>query len=84
MTADNTNLRASAAAPDAMREALRSMIEWLDDGNRMLSDACALDVAEARAALAAPPAAAPSPTDDEIRAVWNRMQDPIATVRAFL
>lgn len=25
-----------------------------------------------------------NPTDDEIRKVWNRTQDPIATVRAFL
>ena len=24
-----------------------------------------------------------APTDDEIRAVWNRTQDPIATVRVF-
>jgi hypothetical protein len=29
------------------------------------------------------PAPAIQPTDDEIRAVWNRTQDPIATVRAF-
>lgn len=37
---------------DRLAQALRNMIDWLDDGNRMLSDSCAADVAAARAALA--------------------------------
>ena len=45
------NCRLIAAAP-ALYEALQDMLLWLDDGNRILSDSCAADVAKARAALA--------------------------------
>ena len=41
-----------AAAP-ALLGALESTLDWLDDGNRILSDACAADVKAARAAVAA-------------------------------
>lgn len=37
---------------DSLVEALQDMLLWLDDGNRILSDSCAADVAKARAALA--------------------------------
>jgi hypothetical protein len=44
------NLTLAAAAPELLA-GLRSMLDWLDDGNRVLSDACAADVASARAAI---------------------------------
>jgi Restriction alleviation protein Lar len=37
---------------DALLNEVRSLLDWLDDGNRMLSDACAADVARARAVVA--------------------------------
>jgi hypothetical protein len=39
-----------AAAPDLLA-ALRDMVDWLDDGNRQLSESAAADVAKARSAL---------------------------------
>jgi hypothetical protein len=39
-----------AAAPDLLAS-LRDMVEWLDDGNRQLSESAAADVAKARSAL---------------------------------
>lgn len=45
------NARLIAAAPELLRS-LVDMLEWLDDGNRVLSDACKADVDKARAAIA--------------------------------
>lgn len=39
-----------AAAPELLT-ALIDMVNWLDDGNRQLSDSCATDVSIARAAI---------------------------------
>ncbi len=39
------------AVPDLL-ESLRDMVDWLDDGNRQLSDNCAADITKARAAIA--------------------------------
>lgn len=41
------NARLMAAAPELLA-ALRDVIDWLDDGNRQLSDECAVDVTNAR------------------------------------
>ncbi len=38
-------------AHDSLARSLADMIDWLDDGNRVLSDACRADVERARAAL---------------------------------
>jgi hypothetical protein len=48
---NEANARLIAAAPELL-EVLRDVLDWLDDGNRVLSDACASDVAKARAAIA--------------------------------
>ena len=39
-----------AAAPDLLAS-LRDMVDWLDDGNRQLSESASADVLKARAAL---------------------------------
>jgi hypothetical protein len=48
---DRANAILIAAAPDLLAE-LRNVLEWLDDGNRVLSGDCAADVARARDAIA--------------------------------
>lgn len=49
---NEADARLIAAAPDLLK-ALEGTIDWLDDGNRILSDSCAADVAKARAAIKA-------------------------------
>lgn len=48
---DMANALLIAAAPD-LAVAVADLLDWLDDGNRQLSDACQRDVWAARAVLA--------------------------------
>ncbi len=50
VTAMHANARLIAAAPDLLAS-LRDMVDWLDDGNRQLSESASADVLKARAAL---------------------------------
>jgi len=46
----NDAARVMTVAPELLKE-LKSILDWLDDGNRVLSDACVDDVNRARAVI---------------------------------
>jgi hypothetical protein len=73
---------------DKLAQALRNMIDWLDDGNRMLSDSCAADVAAALAALAEHEDAqkaepAPELTDEQLNAVVSSINRELTGFRGW-